>query len=103
MEEGQIGSTFIGNSMPLGGTNVDVGLTTGMKAFRGETNTDLFLGVTDTEVTTGTNGVAGAAMLTNFNVGARVQVPRQHRVLFVCDRKDGKGPVCVFVLPTWRP
>ena len=35
MEEGQIGSTFIGNSIPLGGTNFDVGLTMRMKAFRG--------------------------------------------------------------------
>src|SRR5688572_5097724 len=96
-QEGEMGAAFIGSSVQLGGTNVAVELAMRMKALRGETNTDLFLGVTDTEVMTGTNGVAGATVRTNIYVGARVQVPRQHRVLFVCNRNDGKGPVCVFV------
>ena len=103
MEEGKIGSTFIGNSMPLGGTNIDVGLMMRMKAFRGGTNDDLFLSVTDTKVMTGSNEVASAMVRTNFHVGARIQVPPQHRVLLVCDRKDGKGPVCVLVSAKWLP
>jgi hypothetical protein len=103
MEEGQIGSTFIGNSIPLGGTNFDVGLTMRMKAFCGEVNTDLFLGVTQTEVVMGSNEVASAMLRTNFHVAARVQVPPQHRVLFVCDRKDGKGLVCILVSVGWQP
>ena len=102
-DDGQIGSTFIGSSAHVGGSNIAVGLTMRMKALRGETNTDLFLGVTDTEVMPGTNGVSGAALRTNFYVGARVQLRAQHRVLFVCERKDGKGPVCVFVSATWLP
>ena len=72
-----------------------------MKALRGETNTDLFLGLTQTEVEMGSNEVASAVVRTNIHVGARVQVPPQHRVLLVCDRKDGKGPVCVLVSAGW--
>src|SRR5687768_4652153 len=48
--DGQIGSTFIGTSAQVRGSNVAVGLTMRMKGLRGETNTDLFLSVMDTEV-----------------------------------------------------
>jgi hypothetical protein len=78
-----------------------------MKALRGETNTDLFISVKDTEMMAPSNEVARSNEMarsevrTNIHIDARVQLPVQHRVLFVCDRKDGKGPVCIVVSLGW--
>jgi hypothetical protein len=90
-------SMFAGSSLPVDGTNMNVGIDFRVLPRRKKNAMDLTLGYSSTELSSvkGTNFEWKATVVTNVIFAARVQIPKGKR-LFVVSESQGKPPTCIF-------